>query len=613
MSASQPSAPLNDQFRSACRALAFCAAIVLAGLCGAQVLASASEPASFVPGSRLADLPYRSASGTSGKIYSLLGTKGMVLITRDTECPVSQRYVSHVVELAKTYGNRGFQVVLVDVTPHDLSAARAAASSVPNVTSLHDRDMTLSTWLGAKSTAEAFLVDSKGTLRYRGAIDDQYGLDYQRAAPRNMWLRNALDAVSAGEEPRVRMTEARGCPLALKSKAKRVSEPVTYHNRISRIIQNNCQACHRVGGLGPMPLETYEQVFQRRAVIDFMVKSKRMPPWQADPHVGEWANDRSLSDEDRGDLLRWIAAGAPQGNPADAPLPVRFFPGWNIGKPDYVLPIPEPVRVPAHGVVDYVVVYAQVKLDSDRWISAVEIRPSQPKVVHHVLAFIEAPGRPPATSAANPPFAGILAATGTGSVGVVFPEGMGKKLPKNAWIKFEIHYQPNGTEVTDRTEIGFRFSKEPVKEVRNHAAYSMDFAIPPHASRFSVKGYYTFTEPGRIISFLPHMHLRGAAFRYELKTPDGKAIQLLNIPRYDFNWQTLYTLKTPLPVPAGSQLVATGWFDNSRANPWNPDPNARVQWGPQTTDEMMIGYFDFVADRGPIANSKGARPQKHRH
>lgn len=535
-------------------------------------------------------------------------------MVRDTECPVSQRYEPRLAELQREYGARGYAFVLLDVTPHGLAEARAAAAKFPEWRSLRDERRVVAAGLRVKATAEAFVIDPRGTLRYRGAIDDQYGIDFQRAAPDATWLRDALDAVARGEEPKVRTTEPRGCPMASSARSPVAARPVTYHERVSRIVQQNCQACHRTGGLAPMPFETYAQVHARRAVIEAMVRAGRMPPWSAHPAHGRWANDRSLRDADRKDLLAWIAAGGPEGDPALAPLPRAYVPGWNIGKPDLVLPIPEPIRVPAQGVIAYQVVYAQAPTDRDQWITAMEIRPTQPKVVHHVLAFLEEPGRKAPTpeqvarwKPGDTPLAwpsdsvsNFFAVTVPGSLGMKFPPGTGKKLPKGAWIKFEIHYQPNGTEVVDRTEIGFRFSAQPLREVESRSAFNTTFVIPPGHARYPVKAAYTFPDAGRIVSLFPHMHMRGAGFRYDLRYPGGRTVRLLEVPKFDFSWQSYYEAAEPIAVPKGAQLLVTAWFDNSRGNTWNPDATKSVRWGLQTWEEMMIGYFDFVAD-GPRA------------
>jgi hypothetical protein len=289
-------------------------------------------------------------------------------------------------------------------------------------------------------------------------------------------------------------------------------------------------------------------------------------------------------------------------------LPRRFSTGWNIGEPDAIVPIRESIAVPAQGVVAYHNVYVQTQFGEDKWVTAVEIRPTQPKVVHHVIVVVEEPGRQPLTPqewAKYKPGDRVrpqpvdtaqtfFAITVPGSLGIRFPEGTGKRLPKGAWLRFEIHYQPNGAAVRDRTAIGFKFARGPVREVQSLSALNNEFAIPPGDPHHKVSARYKFEQPGQLLSLFPHMHLRGSAFRYDLKYPDGSVTPLLEVPKFDFNWQSYYAFTAPYDVPKGAELIATAWYDNSRNNSWNPDPSQSVRWGHQTTDEMMIGYFDFL-------------------
>lgn len=561
------------------------------------------------PGERIRDARVVDVEGKPDNLLSLTGKVGAVIITRDAECPVSQRYLPRIRAMAKEFAARGFNFVILDVTPQSAEEARAAARSLSFVRTIADDRKVIATLLGAETTAEAFVIDSKGTLRYRGAIDDQYGISHQRATVGAPYLRRALEDISKGEAPHETRTEPPGCVISPNPSVSSDPSPVTYYNQISRIIQSKCQICHRAGGLGPMPLETYRQVYERRAIISAMVGAGRMPPWFADPHVGSWANDRSLSGREKQQLLDWARGGGAEGDMAMAPLPRRFSTKWNIGEPDAVVKIPQPITVPAQGPVGYQYVYTKTDFPDDRWVTAVEIRPTQPKVVHHVIVLLEEPGRKALPGAElarlapsqRPPqpgntSTGFFAITVPGSLGIVFPAGTGKRLPKGAWLKFEVHYQPNGSSVVDRTEVGFRFSSRPVREVQNRSALSSDFAIPPHNPRYKVEASYKFCESGKLLSLFPHMHLRGAAFRYELALADGRRVPLLEVPRFDFNWQSFYEFRKPQEVAKGTKLVATAWYDNSKNNPWNPDPSQTVRWGQQTTEEMMIGYFDFVAD-----------------
>jgi hypothetical protein len=573
----------------------------------AHYIAFGFEPGERVPDARIVDV-----DGTPGVLSAVgAGSRGAVIAFRDAECPVSQRYAPRLAEMERAYGAKGFRFVYVDVTPHDRAAARADAAKYGlGGRTVLDAQQRLVGVLRATSTAETFVVDARGTLRYRGQVDDQYGIGVHRDAPTRTPLRDALDRVAADQDVAVASTPAPGCLFTVDRAARGAARAVTYHNRVSRIVQQKCESCHREGGLAPMPLQTYAQVAARKDVISYMTSTHRMPPWGARRGVGEWANDASLSDRDLADLVAWAKAGAPRGNLSDAPLPRRYVAGWRIGKPDAVVDIPESYRVPAQGVVEYKYSYVQTHFDADRWITSMEIRPTAPKNVHHVLVFLEEPGRKDAgdkTRQPNEPPAqggidGFFAATAPGSPATVFPLGTGKRLPKGAWLKFQIHYTPNGTEAVDRTQLGLQFADDTngLREVQSRSAYDTKFEIPPGAPHHQVVAHATFRRAGTLLSLFPHMHLRGSAFRYELVSADSATTTLLlDVPRYDFNWQTFYAFKTPVRVEPGMRLRATAWYDNSRDNPFNPNPAVAVHFGEQTFEEMMIGYFDWLPDAGP--------------
>ncbi len=375
----------------------------------------------------------------------------------------------------------------------------------------------------------------------------------------------------------------------------------TWHSDVSRIVQNNCQTCHRAGGIGPFPFETYDQVYALKDRIAYVIENRIMPPWHADPTIGTWANARSLTDRERATILAWIEEGAPSGDAWRAPPPRRWAEDWNIGEPDAVIRIPEPFTVPAEGELRYQNFYVQTSFDEDKWVQAMELRPTAVPVAHHILAFLESPTAVPRRRAGpgdeiiQGGVEGFFASWVPGSLGNRFPEGTAKRLPKGAWIKFQIHYTPRGEAMADQTMLGFVFADAPPRqEVSTQSAFNEDFRIPAGAPRHEVRASHRFDEAGQLLAFLPHMHYRGAAFQYDLVLPDGRRETLLSVPHYHFHWQTTYELAKPIDVPAGAVIEATAWFDNSGNNPLNPDPTAVVEFGPQSWHEMMIGYFDWV-------------------
>ena len=387
--------------------------------------------------------------------------------------------------------------------------------------------------------------------------------------------------------------------LTLAAGAARADEGPTYHRDVAPIVQERCQECHRPGAIGPFALQTVDDAVDWAPMIEEVVRLRRMPPWHAEPGVGEFLNERRLPDAERQTILDWIAADCPPGDPADAPAPVTWPDpkGWRIGEPDAVLAMPEAFRVPAHGVLEYQYVQVPTDFGEDKWVRAMEVQVGAPQVVHHVLVFVIYPERSQSPRVRGG-LEGFFASALPGDAVRAFPDGAAKLLPRGSTLVFQLHYTPDGErEHLDLTRLGLRFAEadEPVtRRVRTVALYSTRFAIPPGAKGHEVRARYRFTEDALLVGLLPHMHLRGESFRYLLRTPDGEAAPLLSVPRWDFNWQNLYRMKRPIFVPKGSVALGVATFDNSADNPANPDPTTTVRFGEQTSDEMMIGYLEVL-------------------
>lgn len=559
----------------------------------------------FAPGERVVDFAYASVNAGRGRLSDLLEDhEAVVVVMRSVDCPVSQKYGHEIARLEAEYGERDVAFLFLDVGTQDTEASirddiETFAFRGPYV---HDVEARVGAVLQAKVSTETFVIDKARTLRYRGAVDDQYGITFAKPAARERWLRDALDAVLEGRAVEVAETEASGCYLELAGDLTLPRRDLTYHGRVSRIIQENCASCHRDGGVAPFSLESYDKVSGYRGMIRWAVEERRMPPWFAAPEHGEWKNDRTLSDRDRRDLLAWIDAGAPEGDPADAPLARAFVDGWQLGEaPDAVVEIPEPMLVPAEGVVDYRYVYVKTDFPEDRWVTQVEPRPTAIDVTHHIIVYL----------VDGPEDEGgvFFAGTAPGVPATVYPAGSGKRLPAGAWLKFELHYTPNGRPAEDRSRVGFVFADaRPEHEVATSAVATTEFEIPAGAADHEVVADLEFRRPGEILAFLPHMHLRGKAFRYELIHPDGTEQVLLDVPRYDFNWQLWYAAQQPIHVEPGMILRGRARYDNSGANPANPDPTIAVQYGEQSFEEMMFGFFDWIPGPRPApSGGEGGR------
>jgi mono/diheme cytochrome c family protein len=380
------------------------------------------------------------------------------------------------------------------------------------------------------------------------------------------------------------------------------AKTVTFTKDIAPILYKNCAECHRPGEVAPFSVLSYKDVRPWAKSIKEQVTSKQMPPWHADPNHGDWKNDRRLTQAELDTLIAWVDGGAKEGDPKALPPAPKYVEGWTIGKPDVTLSIPEQ-NVPAEGVVAYQYLTVKTNFTEDRWIQAAEIRSTGRDAVHHVIAFVRAPGINQGNEQS------LLCGYAPGEQPAVFPAGMAKKVPAGADIIFQMHYTPNGKALKDVTTLGLIFAKEPVKhQVLTRGVLQMRFEIPPGAPSHEVRSQYTFNQDARITSFMPHMHLRGKDFVYIAHFPDGTKKTLLNIPRYDFNWQTYYVPKEPVLMPKGTKLECIAHYDNSPANKFNPDPTKAVKWGDQTWEEMMIGWISFYHETAPAkpATASGA-------
>jgi len=551
-------------------------------------------------GEWIPDLGFTDVRGESSSLSTIMGEHGLVIAMRDPDCPLCKKYSPRLARLEGELEELGFGLLFVGNHEQDLAQQDVKTYSLKGHYAV-DPESVIARELAAKTSTEVFVLDKRRTLVYRGMIDDQYGLGFAKKAPERAYLQQALEAVIAGDPVVVPATLAQGCLLEL-SDEPRVTGEVTYHERISRIVQKRCETCHRPGASGPFSLTSFKDVTKRKRMIRYVLKDDLMPPWFADEESGPWANDCSIPAEEERDFMAWLTSGAPEGDPANAPLPVERIDEWTIGVPDLVVELPEPFTVPAEGVVDYQ--YMRVKTDfaEDRWVQAVEIKAGSPTVVHHVLVLVD---DPTATKRRQDASEGYFASMVPGQRGLVYPEGCAKRLPAGAWLTFQMHYTPNGVETTDQSKIGLIFTEEPVRrEVQTTSAIDTGFAIPPEAFDFKVTGDYRFDQDAEILSIFPHSHLRGVRFLVELILPNGHREQFLELPFYDFNWQYNYELAKPRLVQKGTHMRVTGWYDNTSDNPSNPDPTQWVRFGEQTFEEMMIGYVNWVPARtGPVEAS----------
>jgi len=395
--------------------------------------------------------------------------------------------------------------------------------------------------------------------------------------------------------------------------AASIPAQVTFYKDVLPIAQARCQECHRPGEVAPFSMLNYSSTRPWAKAIKASVVAKKMPPWFADPQYGHFSNDRRLSQQEIDTLVAWVDSGAKEGDPKDAPKPRQWNDGWNIQTPDLVLSPKEPFHIGAREEVPYQYIIMPTKFTEDKWVEMAEARPSTPAIVHHIVVFVRDPKNKwlrdqPVGVPFVPPGGGkdfnntsgagsdILMIYTPGMIPEIWRPGLAKKIPAGADLVLQIHYTADGKDSTDQSKIGLVFAKEPPAErALTFGSYNLSFKIPPGDPNYAVQGMKnTFPNGVEILSFFPHMHVRGKSFEYRAVYPDGRTETLLRVPKYDFYWQLDYKLAQPLKLPPGSRIECTAWYDNSPNNPSNPDPKATVAWGEQSWEEMMIGFYDVV-------------------
>jgi hypothetical protein len=366
----------------------------------------------------------------------------------------------------------------------------------------------------------------------------------------------------------------------------------TFSKDVAPVLFKRCIECHRAGEAGPMALTSYKEARPWAKSIKQAVASRTMPPWDADPAVDHFSNDRRLTDNELATVVKWVDNGAPEGNPKDLPKLPALVQGWQFGKPDVTFDIGKDYTITAEGPIAYQYFKIDPGFKEDTWIQAAEVRPTQRAQVHHILVFVQEGGK--RVTRAGEQFSDMLIGYAPGVPSITWDPDTAFLVKAGSTLLLQVHYTANGKEAVDRSMVGFKIRKDtPKYRAFSGSATQHRLQIPPNDSNYMVSATYLFKEDVTLLDFTPHMHLRGKAFKYVMTYPDGRVEDMLNVPHYDFNWQLSYILAEPRQVPAGTKIEATAWYDNSANNKYNPDPSKEVSWGDQTFQEMMIGFFNY--------------------
>ncbi len=548
---------------------------------------------------RVEDFGLHDHQGNFHTLYYYSDASAIVLFIQGNGCPISRNAVLDLNKIRADYEPKGVVFLMLNANLQDRRADIAVEADAFNIDYpiLVDETQLVAESLDLQRTGEAIVIHpATWKIIYRGPVDDRLNYETQRANAKHTYLADALSAHLRGEEIVVSVISSPGCIIALPNKDTVQHEQISYARDIAPILQNRCQNCHQEGGIGPWAMTSYDDVRGWAPMIREVIRTRRMPPWHADPHVGKFSNDFSLTIEEMRKVVHWIEADAPRGEGSD---PLEEIPTlartWTMGEPDLVVDLGTQ-KLPATGLIDYLYIDKELSLDHDVWVRAVEILPGNLAVVHHILASVIYP------EAFTSPIEteerwldGIFAAYVPGIETETFPEGTGRILPAGSKLRFQVHYTVTGRPETDTTKFGIYFSDKPAeKEFLIVGPANSEIEIPPGAKAYQASTERVFNQEVTLYGMFPHMHFRGKSMSYEAHYPDGSTEMLLSVPNYNFNWQRFYTFGAGKVLPAGTKIVCRATFDNSSQNPFNPDPTKTIHWGEQSFDEMLIGYMSLT-------------------
>lgn len=531
-----------------------------------------------------------SIEGELVEIFNEPSTKLTVVAFLGTECPLAKLYAPRLQRISEEYSDERIQFIGVNSNLHDSmgEVRQFAKQHGIKFPMLKDAGNKVADAYDVTRTSEVFVVDDQFQIRYQGRIDDQYFPGLTKPEPSREDLKIALDELLSGKSVTVPETEPTGCLIGRVPTSDTTTE-FTFAKDVSRILQKHCVECHQAGEIGPFALTDYDEVVGWGEMLIEVIDQGRMPPWHADPKVGHFVNAREMPESDNELLRNWVEGGMPLGDIAHLPPPIVVESEWQLEKePDLILDMNKRAfQVPAEGVVEYQYFVVDPEFEEEKWVTGVQVIPGNRSVVHHCIVFI----RPPDGS----PFKGIgwLGGYVPGQKPLPLKQGYARHIPAGSKFVFQMHYTPTGTPQEDTSKIGLIFADkaEVTHKVYTLTGINQDFEIPPNAANYDVSGEVKhFPKNSELLGMTPHMHLRGKSFKVSSEK-NRQITHLLNVPKYDFNWQHFYVFEEPLPLAEIDQLNFTATFDNSKKNPVNPDPNDHISWGDQTWQEMAIVFF----------------------
>ncbi len=564
--------------------------------------ATAATPAA-VDNFRLVD-----HTGYAHEMRRLVDVKAVVLVSHVNGDKASRKSAAALEAIKAKHPDVEF--LLLNATPGVTRAALAEEAKAQGLTIpiLHDDLQLIGEQLGLTYAGEAFVLEPK-TLRvlYHGPVD---AAGAQKKA--NGYLAEALADVKAQRPIAVASVAGKGAAIPFPERARRAQHAqISYVQDVAPILEAKCVTCHQEGGIGPFAMSSYEIVKGFAPMIRESIRTDTMPPWHADPLVGNFRHPQGLSDEQTKTVVHWIEAGAHRGEGADPLAAVSHVaPEWPLGEPDLIVPVPA-YTIPASGVVDYQYPTSPNPLTEGRWVKAATLMPGDRRGVHHILGgYIAGEPRPGPASAAQ--WEANYGEYAVGGESFQLPDGLGIYLPPGGHMGFQMHYTPYGKEAVDNSKVGFYFypEGETPERILHHTVIADNLIeLPPNTDRHREVAYLKFPKDAYLYSIFLHTHYRGQAGHVDLVLEDGTKTPVINLPRYDFNWQRTYDLVEPLLIPKNAKLVATYYYDNSVRNPANPDPKETVRWGDQSWEEMHYTSIYYQWADETVANPADATDQ----
>ncbi|GHD27961.1 redoxin domain-containing protein [Halioglobus pacificus] len=550
-----------------------------------------------IVGMSVDDFQLLDEQGQAHRLYYYNDAPAIVIMTQGNGCPIVRNAMPVFSQVRNAYADKGVEFFLLNSNLQDdrESVAKEVAEFEWDIPVLIDDNQLVGESMRVTRTAEIFVIDPRTrTVVYHGPVDDRLTYQVQKAEAKHTYLADALDAVIAGEPVPVAQVDAPGCIVNFPERGKRDAHAaISYHDSIAPILEERCVACHTEGGIGPWAMSSYDMVKGFAPMIREVIRTDRMPPWHADPAIGHFLRDKSLTDEEIKTLVHWIEAGAPRGDGPDPLAVPRELPGdWPMGQPDLIVDIPA-FDVPASGVVDYQRPAILNPLEEPKWLKASTVKVGSRQAVHHVLTGLLE--EMPANGIGDESKWGAsVGGYAVGSESYISRDDVGTYMPVGGAIGFQMHYTPYGKAVTDATQIGFYFYEEaPTYVQRNTSILDVTIEIPPHTARHEEVAYLVFPRDAELFYAFPHAHYRGHSSTLTLQKPDGSEEVILSLPKYDFNWQRSYEYVDPIQIPAGSKLIARYQYDNTARNPANPDPSLTITWGDQSFEEMLFTNLSY--------------------